>query len=72
MSEKRNENGYIEELIAKTKALSSCTRDQEIIDLYHEIQNVFNSNEYSKEEKEILHKNALLEVLALFYEGENE
>ena len=43
--------------------------DEEIKKLYKEIQEVFKSNKYSKEEKELLHKKAHLETLAMLYDG---
>ena len=39
--------------------------DNDIQNLYNDIQEVFRSNKYSNEEKEYLHKNAHLESLAM-------
>lgn len=43
--------------------------ETQIKKLYDEIQAVFKSNKYSKEEKEMLNKRALLEGLAMLYDG---
>lgn len=56
---------YIENLIKKTIDCPSGMNDNDIQNLYNNIQEVFRSNKYSNEEKEYLHKNAHLESLAM-------
>lgn len=56
---------YIEELIQKTIDCPSNMTDSDILKLYNDIQNVFTSNKYSEAEKNILHKKAHLESLAM-------
>ena len=60
---------YIENLIYRTIMYPDGNSDEEIKKLYKEIQTVFKSNKYSKEEKELLHKKAYLESLAILYDG---
>lgn len=60
---------YIENLIYRTIEYPDGNSDKEIKKLYKEIQEVFKSNRYSKEEKELLHKKAHLESLAMLYDG---
>ncbi len=60
---------YIENLIYRTIEYPDGNSDEEIKKLYKEIQEVFKSNKYSKEEKELLHKKAHLETLAMLYDG---
>ena len=60
---------YIENLIYRTIEYPDGNSDKEIKKLYKEIQEVFKSNQYSKEEKELLHKKAHLETLAMLYDG---
>ena len=60
---------YIESLIYRTIEYPNGTSDKEIRRLYKEIQDVFESNKYSKEKKELLHKKAHLESLAMLYDG---
>ena len=60
---------YIENLIYRTIEYPDGNSDKEIKKLYKEIQEVFKSNRYSKEEKELLHKKAHLESLARLYDG---
>ena len=60
---------YIENLIYRTIMYPDGNSDEEIKKLYKEIQTVFKSNKYSKEEKELLHKKAHLESLAILYDG---
>ena len=60
---------YIENLIYRTIEYPDGNSDKEIKKLYKEIQEVFKSNRYSKEEKELLHKKAHLETLAMLYDG---
>lgn len=56
---------YIEELIQKTIDCPSGMTDDDILKLYNDIQNVFNSDKYNKKEKEMLHQKAHLESLAM-------
>ncbi len=60
---------YIENLIYRTIEYPDGNSDEEIKKLYLEIQEVFKSNKYSKEEKELLHRKAHLESLAMLYDG---
>lgn len=60
---------YIESLIHRTIEYPDGNSDEEIKKLYKEIQTVFKSNKYSKEEKELLHNKAHLETLAMLYDG---
>lgn len=60
---------YIENLIYRTIEYPDGNSDEEIKKLYKEVQEVFKSNKYSKEEKELLHKKAHLETLAMLYDG---
>lgn len=60
---------YIESLIYRTIEYPDGNSDEEIKKLYKEIQAVFKSNKYNKEEKELLHKKAHLETLAMLYDG---
>lgn len=60
---------YIESLIYRTIEYPDGNSDKEIKKLYKEIQDVFKSNKYSKEEKEMLRKKAHLESLAMLYDG---
>ena len=60
---------YIENLIYRTIEYPDGNSDEEIKKLYLEIQEVFKSNKYSKEEKELLHQKAHLESLAMLYDG---
>ena len=60
---------YIESLIYRTIEYPDGNSDEEIKKLYKEIQAVFKSNKYSKEEKKLLHKKAHLETLAMLYDG---
>lgn len=60
---------YIENLIYRTIEYPDGNSDEEIKKLYKKIQEVFKSNKYSKEEKELLHKKAHLETLAMLYDG---
>lgn len=60
---------YIESLIYRTIEYPDGNSDKEIKKLYKEIQDVFKSEKYSKEEKELLHKKAHLESLAMLYDG---
>ena len=53
---------YIENLIYRTIEYPDGNSDEEIKKLYLEIQEVFKSNKYSKEEKELLHRKAHLEL----------
>lgn len=62
---------YIESLIYRTIEYPDGNSDEEIKKLYNEVQNVFKSNKYSNEEKELLHKKAHLESLAMLYDGIN-
>lgn len=56
---------YVEKLIKKSIECPSGMTDTDILKLYNDIQDVFNSNKYSKEEKELLHKKSHLESLAM-------
>lgn len=56
---------YIENLIRKTIECPSGMSDSDILKLYNDIQNVFNSSNYSEDEKKYLHKKAHLESLAM-------
>ena len=60
---------YIENLIYRTIEYPDGNSDEEIKKLYLEIQEVFKSNKYSKEEKELLHRKAHLGTLAMLYDG---
>lgn len=60
---------YIESLIYRTIEYPDGNSDEEIKKMYKEIQEVFKSNKYSKEEKELLYKKAHLETLAMLYDG---
>lgn len=60
---------YIENLINRTIEYPDGNSDEEIKKIYNEVQNVFKSNKYSNEEKELLHKRAHLESLAMLYDG---
>lgn len=56
---------YIENLIQKTIICPSGMSDSDILRLYNDIQGVFKSKKFTKEEKELLHKKAHLESLAM-------
>ena len=60
---------YINNLIYKTEHYPDGKSDQEIKKLYNEVQKVFNSNEYSEEEKNLLKKKGFIESLAMLYDG---
>lgn len=62
---------YIEQLIYRTIEYPDGNSDEEIKKIYNEIQNVFNSDKYSKEEKRLLKEKAQLESLAMLYDGIN-
>ena len=59
---------YIYSLIYQTIYCPEGKEDEVLNKLYDEIQNVFNSDKYTKEEKELLHKKAHLESLAMMLE----
>lgn len=56
---------YIYSLIYQTIYYPNGKDDEILKSLYDEIQDVLSSNNYSKEEKEILHKKAHLESLVM-------
>lgn len=56
---------YIYSLIYQTIYCPEGKEDKVLKKLYDEIQNVFNSNNYTDEEKELLHKKAHLESLVM-------
>lgn len=60
---------YIEKLIERTIECPKNMNDEEIIKLYNEVQNVFKSSKYSKEEKEKLRRKGQLESLTMLYDG---
>lgn len=60
---------YIEKLIERTIECPQNMDNEEIIKLYNEVQNVFKSFKYSKEEKEKLKIKGQLESLAMIYDG---
>lgn len=60
---------YIERLIERTVKCPENMDDAEIIKLYNEVQNVFKSFKYSKEEKEKLRRKGQLESLIMIYDG---
>lgn len=60
---------YINNLIYKTEHYPDGNSDEEIKKLYNEVQKVFNSNEYSEEEKMLLKKKGFIESLAMLYDG---
>lgn len=62
-------NEYIKYLIKQTIDCPSNMTNDDIIVLYNNIQEVFKSNKYTIQEKEMLHKQAHLESLAMIYDG---
>ena len=60
---------YIKKLIERTRECPKNMDNEEIIKLYNEVQNVFKSFKYSKEEKEKLKRKGQLESLAMIYDG---
>ena len=62
-------DNYIEKLIKKTIECPKNMSDEEIVELYNEVQNVFKSFKYSKEEKEKLRKKGQIESLTMIYDG---
>ena len=60
---------YIEKLIERTIECPKNMDNEEIIKLYNEVQNVFKSFKYSKEEKEKLKRKGQLESLTMIYDG---
>ena len=62
-------NNYTQELINKMIECPKNMSDNEIIDLYKEVQNVLNSSKYSKTDKERIKKEGQLESLTMIYDG---
>lgn len=60
---------YIEKLIYRTEHYPNGKTDEEIKKLYKEVQNVFNSDEYSYEEKQLLKKKGFIEALTMMHDG---
>ncbi len=60
---------YINNLIYRTEHYPNGKSDKEIKKLYNEVQNVFNSNKYTKQEKMLLKKKGFIESLAMLYDG---
>lgn len=60
---------YIEDLINRTKYYPNGNSDEEVKKLYKEVQDVFNNNKYTIEEKDFLKKKGFIETLTMLYDG---
>ena len=60
---------YIENLIYRTEHYPDGKTDEEIKKLYNEVHNVFKSDKYSYEEKQLLKKKGFIEALTMMYDG---
>lgn len=62
-------NDYTQELINKMTECPKNMSNNEIIELYKEVQDVLSSLKYSKTDKEKIKKEGQLESLTMIYDG---
>lgn len=62
-------NNYTQELINKMIECPKNMSNNEILELYKEVQDVLSSLKYSKKDKEKIKKEGQLESLTMIYDG---